>query len=74
MELQLNDRNMEYISCVQRFVYRCIKMFSPFGEEKIAINFRRKQLMEVWFKKLFTDNFWWLRSISDLIHEIRSSI
>ena len=49
-----NDKTFDIVSKLQRFTYRCLKMFGP--EETHKYNeFKKLELMEHWHKTLFKD-------------------
>lgn len=51
--VELNDLNLETYSIVQRFVYRCVNMFSPLGNGLVKLTEQRREYIDTWSKNLF---------------------
>ena len=49
----MDDKIFEWLSLVQRFVYRCIDKFGVENPHRAKRTEDRKKLMDVWFDKLF---------------------
>jgi hypothetical protein len=54
LEHWLHDGNIDAISKLQRFTYRCLNMFGPVEDKNYNIE-RKKEFMDIWAKKLFKD-------------------
>lgn len=57
IKMELNDSNLNMISLVQRFVYRCIETYGPNSASKSTPIDKKRELMEVWAKNLFSGSF-----------------
>lgn len=54
MIFTLNDQEIDHVSKIQRFAYRCLSMFGPQSEHKYN-RARKTELIHHWAQKLFAD-------------------
>jgi len=53
-QVELTDRNIDIVSKMQRFTYRCLSMFGPDSDRKFH-KAQKKEFMETWVGSLFRD-------------------
>ena len=56
IKIELNDSMLNMMPLVQRFVYRCIEKYGPNSASKSAPVDKKRELMEAWFKNLFSNS------------------